>query len=184
MLWPFLAVALFLAIIVGLAWAYLRQPEDTRDVRFIPPFLHGILDYLVGGFLVAMPWLFGFAQGGAETWVPVVVGGGAILYSLFTDYPLGVVRRLPLSRHLVLDGLGGLFLFVSPFLFGFGDEVLNPFLALGLLEVGVAVLTRTGRVRPREEAPPPAERTADRPAARPWPDAADQERRPRQENQP
>lgn len=184
MLWPFLAIALFLAIIVGLSWAYLRQPEEKRDFRFISPYVHGILDYLVGVLLVAMPWLFGFAQGGAETWIPVVVGGGVILYSLFTDYPLGVVRRLPLSRHLILDGLGGFFLFVSPFLFGFGDEVLEPFLVFGALEVGVAILTRPREREDGEASPATPSRVADRPAAsRPQSDA-EQEERSRHEDRP
>lgn len=165
MLWPFLAIALFAAIVIGLAWAYLRQPEEKRDFRFIPPYVHGILDYLVGALLIAMPWLFGFAQGGAETWVPVIVGAGAILYSLFTDYPLGVVRRLPLSRHLILDGLGGFFLFVSPFLFGFGNEVLDPFLIFGALEIGVAIFTRPRGRGMRETSPATPSRAADRPAA-------------------
>ena len=105
--------------------------------------IHGVLDYLVGALLVALPWLLGFARGGAETWVPVVVGGGAILYSLFTDYELGAVRRIQVPVHLWLDALGGVFLAASPWLFGFDEYVWIPHLALGVFEVGAAALTQT-----------------------------------------
>ena len=50
----------------------------------IPTFVHGVLDYVVGFFLIGTPWLFSSAQGGAETWVPVALGAGVIVYSLFT----------------------------------------------------------------------------------------------------
>ncbi len=105
--------------------------------------VHGVLDYLVGALLAASPWLLGFARGGAETWVPVAVGAGVVLYSLFTDYELGVVRRLQMSVHLWLDGLGGLVLAASPWVLGFDDRVWIPHLAFGLFEVAAALLTDT-----------------------------------------
>lgn len=110
-------------------------------MRFIPTRVHGILDYLTGAFLIATPWLFGFASGGAETWLPVALGAGAILYSLFTDYELGVVKALPMPTHLLLDVLSGFLLAVSPWLFGFADAVFWPHLILGFFEVGAAFST-------------------------------------------
>lgn len=53
----------------------------------------GMLDYGMGLILIGSPCLFGFARGGAETWLPVILGLGMILYSLFTDYQLGAVRN-------------------------------------------------------------------------------------------
>ena len=44
-----------------------------------------MLDYAVGLLLIAAPWLFGFARGGAETWLPVALGAGAIGYRLLTE---------------------------------------------------------------------------------------------------
>jgi hypothetical protein len=104
--------------------------------------VHGMLDYLVGALLIASPWLFDFAQGGAETWVPVLLGAGALVYSLFTDYELGVVRRLPMPTHLRLDLASGVLLAASPWLFGFADRVWQPHLILGLFEIGTAMMTR------------------------------------------
>ena len=108
----------------------------------IPTKVHGYLDYGVGALLIAAPWLFDFAQGGAETWVPVILGIAAILYSLFTDYELGVTRGISMGTHLTLDMLSGLLLAASPWIFGFADIVYVPHLVLGILEIGASLLTK------------------------------------------
>jgi hypothetical protein len=112
-------------------------------MRFLPTRVHGMLDYAMGLLLIAAPWIFDFARGGAETWVPVVLGAGVILYSLCTDYELGVVRRLSMPTHLALDAGGGVLLALSPWLFGFAEEVRWPHVIFGLLEIGAALVTRT-----------------------------------------
>jgi hypothetical protein len=112
-------------------------------MRFLSTRAHGYMDYLMGVLLIASPWLFDFDRGGAETWVPVVLGAGVILYSLMTDYELGAVKALSMTAHLWLDGLGGAFLAASPWLFGFDEYVWAPHLILGLLEIGAALVTET-----------------------------------------
>ena len=114
-----------------------------HTTRFISIRVHGLLDYLVGLLLIAAPWVFNFARGGAETWVPVALGAGALLYSLFTDYEFGVAKRLPMGTHLTLDLLSGILLAASPWLFGFSEFVYVPHLVLGVLEVGAALMTKT-----------------------------------------
>lgn len=111
-------------------------------MRFLPTRIHGVLDYLMGLLLIASPWLFGFADvGGAAVWLPVVLGLGALLYSAFTDYEFGLVRRIPMPTHLMLDLGSGVLLAVSPWLFGFADVVWMPHLVLGLVEIGAALVT-------------------------------------------
>ncbi|EMR01328.1 SPW repeat domain-containing protein [Cesiribacter andamanensis] len=75
--------------------------------------------------------------------MPVILGAGVILYSIFTDYELGAVRRISMRTHLWLDILGGAFLAVSPWLFDFNEWVYMPHLLLGLAEVGAGIFTRT-----------------------------------------
>ena len=104
---------------------------------------HGYLDYLVGALLIGAPWLLGFARGGAETWVPVAVGATTIAYSLLTDYELGVVRRIQMPVHLWLDGLAGVLLAASPWLFAFDEVVRTPHLVVGAVEILAALLTNT-----------------------------------------
>ena len=117
-------------------------------MHFIPTRLHGIVDYAMGGLLIVAPWLLGFAAGGAERWVPVILGLGAIGYSLFTEYELGLVRRIAMRTHLGLDAGSGVVLAASPWLFGFAGLVYLPHLILGLVEIGAALTTRSTPERP------------------------------------
>lgn len=95
----------------------------------------------MGLLLIVAPWLFGFAENGAETWIPVILGAGTILYSSMTDYELGVIKKISMRGHLWLDGICGLFLALSPWIFNFDEVVYLPHLILGLLEIGVALMT-------------------------------------------
>jgi hypothetical protein len=111
--------------------------------RILPTRLHGMLDYPMGALLVASPWLFDFDRGGPGTCVPMALGIALLAYSAFTDYECGLVRRLSMPTHLGLDGLSGVFLAASPWVLGFEERVWAPHLVLGLLEIGIALVTRT-----------------------------------------
>jgi SPW repeat len=111
-------------------------------VRFISTKVHGVLDYSVGSLIMVSPWLFGFNYGGAETWIPFALGLTALLISPFTDYELSVSKKIPLILHLILDFLSGVFLLVSPWLFGFADSVYLPHVVFGLLEIVVVLNTQ------------------------------------------
>lgn len=110
-------------------------------MRLIPTRVHGILDYLMGAFLVITPWVFGFWRNGAESWVPIWLGASAILYSLLTNYELGPVKLLSMRTHLGLDLASGAFLALSPWIFGFNNYVYIPHVVLGLLEIGASLMT-------------------------------------------
>jgi hypothetical protein len=125
-------------------------------MRFIPTKVHGFLDYSVGAFVAASPWILGFAAGGAETWVPFVLGISSILYSLITDYELGVSKVLSMGSHLALDLSSGILLAASPWLFGFANELYLPHLVMGLFEIVASLTTkkkprsgRQGGLQPR-----------------------------------
>ena len=104
---------------------------------------HGFLDYIVGLLLIAAPWIFDFNKGGAETWVPVILGAVTILYSLLTDYEMGISNKISMRTHLTLDMVSGIFLAVSPWLFGFTDYIWEPHVIVGVLEIVVVLMTRT-----------------------------------------
>jgi len=111
-------------------------------MRFIGTKTHGYLDYIMGALLIAAPWLFDFAAGGAETWIPVVLGASMILLALMTDYELGASPQISMRTHLTIDLISGALLAASPWLFGFADYVWEPHLILGLLEMGAALFTK------------------------------------------
>jgi hypothetical protein len=112
-------------------------------MRILSTKVHGFLDYMMGILLIISPWVLGFANDGAETWLPVVLGASALVYSIFTNYELGLVKSLSMRTHLTLDFLSGALLAVSPWLFGFADYVYMPHLILGILEMGASLMTRT-----------------------------------------
>jgi hypothetical protein len=112
-------------------------------MRFISTKVHGVLDYLVAIILMSAPWLLGFANNGAETWVPVILGAGTIVYSLFTDYEWGASRKISMRTHLTIDLLSGIFLAASPWIFGFSDYVYLPHVIFGIVEIGASLMTKT-----------------------------------------
>jgi hypothetical protein len=103
---------------------------------------HGYLDYLMGTLLIASPWIFDFYRAGVESWVPMILGAGTILYSLFTNYEMGLVKSLSMKTHLGLDYLAGALLAASPWIFGFADFVFWPHLILGVLELLATSMTQ------------------------------------------
>lgn len=111
-------------------------------MRFIETKTHGYLDYIMGALLIAAPWIFDFNRGGAETWVPVILGIAMIGLALMTDYELGASRQISMRTHLMIDLISGALLAASPWLFGFSDYVWEPHLILGLLEMGAALTTK------------------------------------------
>lgn len=112
-------------------------------MKIISSKTHGVLDYLVGIILIISPWLFGFADGGPQMWTPIILGASALLYSLLTNYELGVFKILSFKTHLAIDALSGILLAASPWIFGFADDVYMPHLLFGLLEIIVVSLTNS-----------------------------------------
>jgi SPW repeat len=118
------------------------NPQE-KLMRILSTRVHGFMDYGMGLLLLLSPYLFGFATGGPKQWLPMILGAGAILYSLMTRYELGAIKVIPMSAHLGLDMLSGTLLAASPWLFGFADQVFWPHLVLGLIEIGTAAMTQT-----------------------------------------
>ena len=129
-----------------------------------------MLDYPTGLLLIVAPLVFGFADAGAAAVIiPVVLGVMILLQSLITNYELSLVNLLPLPLHLATDVAGGVFLAVSPFLFGFAEEGLNawlPHVVVGLGLILSGLLTQPHRPgAPGWHTTEPAKHTAT------WPDA-------------
>jgi hypothetical protein len=112
-------------------------------MRILSTRAHGVIDYATGLLLIVAPYLFGFANGGAAQWTPMVVGIALIGLSLMTDYELALARLIPMPVHLATDVAAGLLLAISPWLFGFADRVYLPHVIVGLLEIGAGLMTQT-----------------------------------------
>ena|SRR5947209_11442750 len=112
-------------------------------MRFIPTRIHGLVDYAMGVLLIIAPWVLGFGGNNPQTWIPVLLGVASAVYSLCTRYEVGAFPLLDMPVHLWLDFGGGLLLAASPWLFGFAGNVWAPHLILGLLEMGMSLMTQT-----------------------------------------
>ena len=112
-------------------------------MKVISTKVHGVLDYLVGIILIAAPWLLNFYRGGAESWVPIILSIGTVLYSLFTNYEYSMSKVIPMRVHLTLDVISGIFLALSPWLFNFDEFVYLPHVIIGILEIGAGLMTET-----------------------------------------
>jgi len=113
-------------------------------MRFIPTKFHAPLDYIVGALLIAAPWIFQFSDVTAAAVVSIVLGIGLIVYSLFTDYELGVWKVAPMAVHNLIDIVAGAFLAASPWIFGFADDSANvwmPHVVVGLAAIFLGLTT-------------------------------------------
>ena len=122
-------------------------------MRFISTGLHGLIDYLTAITLMASPWLFGFAGYNVyATAVSVSFGAVLLVYSMFTQYELGLTRNgLTMPVHLGLDFVSGLTLMVSPWALDFANEVYLPHVIIGASEVLFSIITKKTPPRIRRD---------------------------------
>lgn len=116
-------------------------------MRFIPTRFHGILDYIVGLVLILAPWLFDFSDNSYATWTIVIAGIVVLGQTIFTDFEVGMVKKIPMPTHLMMDFGLGVILALSPWMFNFADQVYLPHLIAGIFSI-IASLT-THRVPSR-----------------------------------
>ena len=121
-----------------------------KAIRFIPTGVHAYFDYIGGLGLLAAQFVCGFySEGGAAVIIPMVLGIGLILYSLLTNYELGIpgLKFLPRSVHLAFDFVASAFLAISPFLFGFINKAPNAWLPHIIAGVTVILLVLVSQTR-------------------------------------
>ena len=109
----------------------------------IPPFVHGVLDYVLAALLIAAPFLFGF-DADAATALSIAAGVAVLMLGAFTAWATGIVKSIPPVAHAMLDYLLGIFLVIAPFLFGFNDDNTGSvfFVLLGIAVLLLTVATR------------------------------------------
>jgi len=110
--------------------------------RLLPAWLHAIADYAVGAGLIVIA----LAAGGSGKAVAagVVVGATILAASVFTRYPLGVVKVLPFTVHSAGDYLAAALLLVAPFALNFhGTDggLTAVYIVAGLAVLGVSLIT-------------------------------------------
>lgn len=115
-------------------------------MKLISTKAHTIIGVVVGLVLLVAPNLFGFNDNAVAALIPRIVGIFIILNELITTSPVSPLKLVPMKVHIALDCATGVFLALSPWLFGFADEAANvwvPHVLVGLLVVGYALMTNT-----------------------------------------
>ena len=112
--------------------------------KFISPWAHAVLDYVVVGSFVTMGALF-WRRNKRAALASLVCGGTELLVNLLTDYPGGVKKIIDFSVHGDLDlGLAGMIALMPEFM-AFEDESEKGFFMLqGATIAGVTNLTDFG----------------------------------------
>lgn len=106
---------------------------------------HGVLDYLMGVALLVVPSVLHLDRDSSEGMILYTLGTILLVYSIFTNYELGVIKVIPMKVHLTLDIFSGIFLASAPWVLRFEDQVCIPFVLLGVAEIVVG-FTTTSRV--------------------------------------
>jgi hypothetical protein len=109
----------------------------------IPKFAHGVLDYALGIFLIAGPFLLNFNKPSA-TLVSIIIGALVLVFTATSNLPTGLRKRIPEPAHVIGDLGLSVLLMAAPFMFGF-NEAAKPtitFLALGAAHLLITLGTR------------------------------------------
>jgi hypothetical protein len=90
--------------------------------------------------VISLPFYFGWT--GMDRVAFIACGAFIILYSLLTDYELGLVRFLRIRFHLLLDALVGIAILASPALLNLPADQRVPLYAIGILALLLVFITK------------------------------------------
>ncbi len=88
-------------------------------MKLISPTIHGIIDYFVVVAFALAPTVLGFA--GTAATVCYILAAVHFVMTLFTAFPLGVVKLIPFPLHGGLEFGITFALIAMPWLLGFSD---------------------------------------------------------------
>ena len=88
------ATAISVVLGIGLIAYSLVTDYELGVWKIAPMAVHNLIDIVAGALLAVSPWLFGYADDGANFWVPfVVIGVAAIFLGLTTKQQGGYSYR-------------------------------------------------------------------------------------------
>lgn len=103
----------------------------------IPTRIHAYLDFIFAVLLIAAPLVLYRSPDPDVSLILIIIGCTTIIYSLFTNYELGIGTIISMKVHLALDLISAIILGLSPWLFGFAHYVWLPHVSFAAIEVVV-----------------------------------------------
>ncbi|KQM78465.1 hypothetical protein ASE74_13255 [Pedobacter sp. Leaf216] len=104
---------------------------------------HGIIDYLWAAVIISAPFILGFINVMPAAMCFFIAALIVILQSLFTNYELGMWKKLPMAFHLDMDVVLGFTLAISPWLFGFYQQIFWPHVVMGAFSIVAGLTTNS-----------------------------------------
>jgi len=103
---------------------------------------HAFLDYLTVGTMMLLPKVLNMSRPLATALESVAAV--KLAYVLMTDHELGLVRKIPVKTHLILDTALGAGLCAMPFVLGDDDDTAATvaLVGMGLNDIVVAAATQ------------------------------------------
>src|SRR3954467_8323644 len=112
----------------------MRKPISTK--------IHAMMDLLTAGMALTLPRMLNCSEKlrtGMTCMALTKLG-----YSLMTRHELGLLKKIPMKTHLILDTIGGATMAALPFMVDEEDpEAITACVAMGMLDVAAAPLTQT-----------------------------------------
>lgn len=108
-------------------------------MKIISTKVHGAIDYLAVGTLLALPHAMGWSAN--VTRLLTASALRTLAYSLLTQYEFSALRLLPMKTHLKLDGSSGLMLALAALFIG-DARAKKALVGLGLFELATALLSK------------------------------------------
>jgi len=102
---------------------------------------HGIMDYIFAVVVAASPWIFGFSHEQAAPQIALACGIVTAMYSLMTNYEMGVVPLIPFAGHRFFDFVVALALAGSSWHFKMRGLAAIVFTILGVIGLIAAVMS-------------------------------------------
>jgi hypothetical protein len=108
-------------------------------MKIISPTQHGYLDYVTVVLFLIAPSLLGLTgMAGTIAYLLAVIH---LTMTLVTDFPLGVVKKLPFKVHGWVERIVGPALVMLPFAFGFIGTAQGFYIVIGIVIISVGLLT-------------------------------------------
>jgi hypothetical protein len=134
------------------------------NMKFIPSSAHGFFDYIGGLLLIILPFmLLPTDVTSIATIIPVIAGAIIIIMALFTNFELGLVKKIGMANHLVMDNILGVLLAITPWIFGFYQITFVFHLVAGIIIFTLGMFTNSLTTTNQYDTKPPGEITRDYP---------------------
>jgi hypothetical protein len=104
--------------------------------------VNGVLDYVTVLAFALIPSLFGLS--GVPMYLSYLLAAVHFLMSVLTNYPLSVLKVIPVKLHKIVESIVGPVLVIIPWVLGFAADLTARwvFVGAGIVIIAVGLLTK------------------------------------------